>query len=299
MTIEEDMNNYDKTVRLIRDRRRAETDEAHIKWQEYLRADDALYAAFTAYQAEMIEAARGGSNKLSAARAALSAQMRRMNIDKRDFEPPPHCKICNDTGYKDGKYCKCVIRAVINADKENLTLPSVDFEKAAETAPKSIAKVYAAAKNYIDAFPDGDKPFMTVIGVSGTGKTVLAAAIATELMQKGAAAVTVTAFDFVRRALDYHKQFAVENYIDRFTPMLDCDVLAIDDLGKETMLKNVTLEYLYAVVNERWLHKKYTVFTSNLTPTQLQDRYGSAITSRMLDKNLALCFAVSGKNERV
>ena len=33
--------------------------------------------------------------------------------------------------------------------------------------------------------------------------------------------------------LDYHTQFSIENYIDRFTPMLDCDVLVIDDLGKE------------------------------------------------------------------
>lgn len=293
------MNIYDKAVRSIIDRRRAEQDDAHIKWQELLRADDALYEAFTAYQAEMIEAARGNVNNLSAARAALSAQMRRMKIRKNDFEPQPHCKLCGDTGYKDGKYCKCVVRAVITADKENLTLPSVDFKKAAETAPKSIAKVYAAAKEYIDAYPNGGQPFLTVIGVSGTGKTMLVSAIATELMQRGAAAVTVTAFDFVRRALDYHKQFAVENYVDRFTPMLDCDLLVIDDLGKETMLKNVTLEYLYAVINERWLHKKYTVFTSNLTPTQIQDRYGSAITSRMLDKNISQSFAVSGKNERI
>ncbi len=128
---------------------------------------------------------------------------------------------------------------------------------------------------------------------------MLAAATATALMQKGMSAVTVTAFDLVRRALDYHTQFSIENYIDRFTPMLDCDVLVIDDLGKENMLKNVTLEYLYAVVNERWLNKKNTIITSNLAPDAILARYGEAITSRLLDKNLSRNFMIKGKNARL
>ncbi len=292
------MNNFDKAVAFIRDRRRAELDAAHLAWQAALRADDNLYKAFVAYQNEMIASAKGEPNKLSAARAALSTQMRRMGISKADFDPPCRCSVCGDTGYANGKYCKCVIREAINSDRANLALPAVDFTEAKNSAPAGIKKVYSAAQNYIDSFPNG-KPFFTVVGSAGTGKTYLAAAIATSLMSLGAAVVTVTAFDFVRRALDYHTQFKIDDYIDRFTPMIDCDLLVIDDLGKETMLKNVTAEYLAAVVNERWLHKKYTVVTSNLEPAAILSRYGAPITSRFFDKALSENFIVSDRNQRL
>lgn len=293
------MKEYDKAVRETVDRRRMDLDAAHIKWQEALRADDELYAAFVAYQNEMIEAAKGKPNKLPNARAALSARMRKVGISRADFEPPVHCKLCNDTGYVNGKYCKCVIRRVIAADRDNLTLPSIDFDKAKSGAPEAIAEAYTFAERYIAEYPDNGKPFIALVGRSGTGKTVLASAIATALMAVGASAVTVTAFDFVRRALDYHTQFSITDYVDRFTPMLDCDVLVIDDLGKEPMLKNVTVEYLYAVINQRWLHKKHTIITSNLAPADILSRYGEAVTSRLIDKNVSNNFAVSGNNTRI
>ncbi len=294
------MTRYQKALAVITDRRRTELDDAHMRWQAALNADDKLYAAFVAYQNEMIEAAKHKPNKLSATRAALSAQMRRMGIQKSDFEPAPHCPLCNDTGYVGGKYCKCVISAAaaLGALPENL-LPPVDFAAAKKTAPKEMTEVYAAGQTLIDEYPDCKKPFMNIIGASGSGKTYFAAAVAAALTEKGATVIALTTFDFVRRALDYHTQFKIDDYVDRFTPTIDCDVLVLDDLGKETMLKNVTLEYLYAVINERWLRRKVTIVTSNLSPSDILSRYGEAITSRLLDKNLASNFAVEGKNKRI
>ncbi len=292
------MNIYDKTVADIRDRRRAELDEAQIYWQNLLRSDEALHAAYLNFQRETIKSAKGEENNLSAAKETLSAELKRLGYKESDFYPPCRCKVCNDTGRVNGNYCKCVIRAVIDADKSNHTLPEVDMGSAARTAPGAIKKAYSAALEYIKSFPNG-KPFFTLLGAPGTGKTVLASAIATEFMQKGASAVSVTAFDFVRRSLDFHTQFNIEKYVDRFTPMLDCDLLVIDDLGKETVLKNVTMEYLYTVVNERWLNKKYTVVTSNLEPSAVLARYGESVTSRLFDKNRSVGFVVKGKDSRL
>ncbi len=81
--------------------------------------------------------------------------------------------------------------------------------------------------------------------------------------------------------------------------MLDCDVLVIDDLGTESTLKNVTKEYLYTVINERWLHGKTTVITTNLTPAELMNRYGESIASRILDKNKAIALLLDTKNTRI
>ena len=220
-------------------------------------------------------------------------------MDRNVIEPPCRCKLCNDTGIINGKYCKCVIKRVINSESENLVLPQTDFTEAQKTAPKAISKVYGAARKYIDEYQSGAKPFFIIAGSSGTGKTVLASAIATEFMKNGASAVTVSAFDFVKRAKDYHTQFAIDNYNDLFTPMLDCDVLVIDDLGTETMLKNITREYLYTVINERWLRKKHTVVTTNLKPEALIGRYGEAIFSRLCDKSVANSFMVIAQNARI
>lgn len=293
------MNSYRKAVREIRDRRRADLDNARMAWQDALRSDDGFYAAFAAYQDEAIKSAKGEPNKLESARAAYEKEAARLGISAETTEPPCRCNECGDTGLVGGKYCRCVIKRVINSDKQNLTLPQVDFESATKTAPKAIATAYKTASALIDEFPQPKKPFLVLAGDSGTGKTVLAAALSTALMERGASAVTIGAFDFLRRALDYHTQFSIEDYTDRFTPMLDCDVLVIDDLGTETMLKNVTREYLYAVVNERWLHRKITVITTNLAPEALMSRYGESIASRMFDKKLSACFFIEAKNSRL
>lgn len=293
------MNEYKQAVREITDRRRTDLDDGLELWRNALRSDGQLLAAHAAYQDEAIKKAMRQPNELEKKRAELDAQMARAGIAKSDIEPPPRCAVCRDTGYANGNYCKCVIKLAIEKNKNNLVLPQIDFDEKRRTAPNAIAKIYNAAYDYIQAFPNGDKPFFIIAGSSGTGKTVLAAAIASEIMTRGGAAVTITAFDFVKRAKDYHTQFAIEDYVDLFTPTLDCDILVIDDLGTETMLKNITREYLYTVVNERWIRRKYTVITTNLSPNELLNRYGEAIFSRLCDKSAAILWTAEAPNQRI
>ncbi len=293
------MNAYQRAVKEITDERRADLDAGLAVWREALHTNKELREAYKIYQDEAVKKAQKQQNSIEIARKNLKNAVFAAKLDRNVIEPPCRCKLCNDTGIINGKYCKCVIKRVINSESENLVLPQTDFTEAQKTAPKAISKVYGAARKYIDEYQSGAKPFFIIAGSSGTGKTVLASAIATEFMKNGASAVTVSAFDFVKRAKDYHTQFAIDNYNDLFTPMLDCDVLVIDDLGTETMLKNITREYLYTVINERWLRKKHTVVTSNLKPEALIDRYGEAIFSRLCDKSVANSFMVIAQNARI
>lgn len=293
------MNAYQRAVKEITDERRADLDAGLAVWREALHTNKELREAYKIYQDEAVKKAQKQQNSIEIARKNLKNAVFAAKLDRNVIEPPCRCKLCNDTGIINGKYCKCVIKRVINSESENLVLPQTDFTEAQKTAPKAISKVYGAARKYIDEYQSGAKPFFIIAGSSGTGKTVLASAIATEFMKNGASAVTVSAFDFVKRAKDYHTQFAIDNYNDLFTPMLDCDVLVIDDLGTETMLKNITREYLYTVINERWLRKKHTVVTTNLKPEALIDRYGEAIFSRLCDKSVSNSFMVIAQNARI
>lgn len=293
------MNAYQRAVKEITDERRADLDAGLAVWREALHTNKELREAYKIYQDEAVKKAQKQQNSIEFARKNLKNAVFAAKLDRNVIEPPCRCKLCNDTGIINGKYCKCVIKRVINSESENLVLPQTDFTEAQKTAPKAISKVYGAARKYIDEYQSGAKPFFIIAGSSGKGKTVLASAIATEFMKNGASAVTVSAFDFVKRAKDYHTQFAIDNYNDLFTPMLDCDVLVIDDLGTETMLKNITREYLYTVINERWLRKKHTVVTTNLKPEALIDRYGEAIFSRLCDKSVASSFMVIAQNARI
>lgn len=293
------MNAYQRAVKEITDERRADLDAGLAVWREALHTNKELREAYKIYQDEAVKKAQKQQNSIEIARKNLKNAVFAAKLDRNVIEPPCRCKLCNDTGIINGKYCKCVIKRVINSESENLVLPQTDFTEAQKTAPKAISKVYGAARKFIDEYQNGAKPFFIIAGSSGTGKTVLASAIATEFMKNGASAVTVSAFDFVKRAKDYHTQFAIDNYNDLFTPMLDCDVLVIDDLGTETMLKNITREYLYTVINERWLRKKHTVVTTNLKPEALIDRYGEAIFSRLCDKSVASSFMVIAQNARI
>ena len=292
------MNAYRRAVRDITDMRRAELDAGLELWRNALAGNAALRDAFAEYQAQAVKKAKGENNALDAARSKLKAEFERAGLKREHIEPPPRCKLCGDTGVVDGKYCACTVRRAINSDRENLTLPLVDFDDAQKTAPKGMPAVYKAAREYIRSYPNG-KPFFIIAGSSGTGKTMLAAAIACAFLKNGRSAVTVSAFEFVRRAKDYHTQFAIDDYRDLFSPMLEADILCIDDLGTETMLKNVTLEYLYTVVNERWLRKKHTVVTTNLSPDALIRRYGEAIFSRLCDKSIANSYMITASNKRI
>lgn len=292
------MNVYEKAVSELRDNRREALDSAHLAWQTAVSENDALYAAFCAYQEQMIAAARNKPNTLAAEELNLKSAITASGFDLSTFSPPYACEKCKDTGKVDGKYCRCVIRRVIKADRGNLAMSPVDFESAEKSAPTAaIKKAYGLAREYVSS--RAAKPFFVIIGTPGTGKTYLAAAILGAAMARGEATVAVTAFDFVRRALDYHTQFSIPDYTDRFTPMLDCDLLVIDDLGTESMLKNVTREYLYTVINERWKSGKRTVITSNLTPSELNARYGENIFSRMCDTSRAVLLSVDAKNTRL
>ena len=98
----------------------------------------------------------------------------------------------------------------------------------------------------------------------------------------------------------------VNTFAPNFMPMLDpgsefaqkwatlCQSVAEQGLTQPVK----ALEYLFTLLNERMAGRRHTVVATNLTPVQLQERYGERVASRLLDRSLCAAIQLKGKDLR-
>ena len=115
-------------------------------------------------------------------------------------------------------------------------------------------------------------------------------------MDRGLSAVRITAFRMFEAMRQQH--VGNDDQFDGFTSLIDAPLLLIDDLGTEPMMRNITVEYLFTLLNERAAARRHTVVATNLTPVQLQERYGERVSSRLLDRSVCGAILLKGKDLR-
>ena len=137
---------------------------------------------------------------------------------------------------------------------------------------------YEFAKGYAEGFlilkddqTSQEKNGMLIYGSKGTGKTHLAAAIANSLMRQGVPVVFATMIDLLAKIKDSfdRKDSASEEDILRLYKT--CDLLIIDDLGKEQPTE-WALTKIYQIINARYEDYKPVIITSNYAPDELVER---------------------------
>ena len=117
----------------------------------------------------------------------------------------------------------------------------------------------------------GDGHSLYYHGGYGTGKTFLVSLIAKELVIKG----KKIEFGNVPALLDEIKRtfndptVSAQQVLKRY---LDCDVLIMDDIGTEKV-SDWSVVTLYQIIDGRYNAELPIIFTSNLTPEELQARY--------------------------
>lgn len=122
----------------------------------------------------------------------------------------------------------------------------------------------------------------------GSGKTRMAASIANEIMncmeKQVKFVVSTTILNEIKRTWDKDSNYTENKLLDHLTT---ADVLIIDDFGTEKATDWVTTKF-YHIVNERYINKKVTIFTSNESLQKL--KYDDRITNRIKEMTFQIQF---------
>ena len=219
------------------------------------------------------------------------------------LDPIYTCKICKDNGFVytedfEKKVCVC------NVDKSKFTVGFDDvdtgiFSKEITGDNKKshydfFMDAFNYAKDYVKDFPVNDKINILLYGASGRGKSYLASAICKEVYSKGYSVCKVDAFKLIEDFKNKHVNDTA--YSDDY---FNCDLLVIDDIGTEPIYKNVSIEYLFALLNERINKKRHTIFITNLSYSNCAQRYDERIASRIFDDIDTKRIALMGDNLRL
>lgn len=217
------------------------------------------------------------------------------------------CPICNGTEWilteKDGittaVECKCRERAAMSRRLRFADIPEAfrgmdlkTFRTDVYRQPdskKTVADACRIIKVYLDDFGSQRDQGMGLFiwsRTKGSGKTRIAAGIANELMKSYAVkfAVSLTILQEIKNTWRRDAEYSESRLLDALNTV---DVLIIDDFGVESPAAWIN-DKMYQIINERYINKKVTIFTSNESLDNL--RYDDRITNRIKERTYQIAF---------
>lgn len=255
---------------------------------------------------EAVKAVGAGDNAVkivqSLAKYNLELQAKRKALLKengfpQDFLLPAYtCSICNDTGIHNNAPCACyrtLLKELAYQELAKTTpLQLCDFESFSLNAyantpdtngiiaQEEMQAIYERCREYAENFTASANSLF-FFGATGLGKTHLSLAIADKVIQKGFGVVYGTAQNLLTR-LEKERFGKIED-TDTESLLLECDLLILDDLGTE-FTTGFTVAAVYNILNTRELSGKPTIINTNLSLSELEEKYTTRISSRILGK---------------
>lgn len=274
--------------------------EIYAKNPRLAQIDDEIAGTSVAQAKKLIDGDDTALSKLKDHIARLTAE-KELILEDLGYQPwdlllQYHCPDCKDTGYIDGRRCHCFTQAAIDLiytqsnikeilQEENFSFFSYDYYSEAQvdnttglSSLESAKHAVATCGKFIENF-DTSFENLCFYGEAGVGKTFLSNCIAKELLDLGHSVIYFTAFQlfdiFEKNTFDRDSDVILAHQ-----NIFDCDLLIIDDLGTE-LANSFTTSKLFLCLNERMLHKKSTLISTNLNMEELTAVYSERICSRI------------------
>ena len=203
-----------------------------------------------------------------------------------------NCPKCSDSGYVDGRLCKCVYETAkkIMTEQMSESMPiktsrfdNFDLKFYPEEADKDghsprriMGATFEICRKFVDNFPSGEN--LLFLGGCGLGKTHLSLAIAGSVIEKGYGVIYSSAQNLFSKLS--REQFGRDEG-GMLDSVLNCDLLIIDDLGTE-FSTGLTTSLVYNIINTRLMQRLSTIISTNLSLTEIESLYSAKILSRII-----------------
>ncbi len=306
------LNDYDKRRYLAEQELKNRYEEVSASVPRFKEIDDEIHSLCVLQSKKQITNAEEitASEKESYQQQLAALEQEKQSLLRQHDYPDDFlsltytCEFCKDTGYikTEGSSravkCRCLSQIIIKVlyDQSGIidTIQHENFNTFTDryypddlvvtpdgkSARDFMNEVVAQCKTYIKDFPRF-KGNMLFRGKAGLGKTFLSNCIASELINQLYSVVYLTALQLFDIFSQYDFGDDGKQYEEAISHLLSCDLLIIDDLGSEVD-NRFTNTKLFYVISERLNRQKGTIISTNLSSTEIRDRYSDRVYSRII-----------------
>lgn len=249
--------------------------------------------------AELMAQARQKNQALQREREALIREKLPANF----LDESPVCPTCGGSGYLGSTMCACLQELCLQEQRKALGAvfsPAMRFETFRldyysdvtdarfRVSPRELmGRNLEHCRRYARSFGPASGNLM-LSGGTGLGKTHLALSIGAAVGEQGYSVCYEPAGSLFNK-LERAKFNSNEETRLQAEQLEQCDLLIIDDLGTEMPGQFVTAA-LYNLLNERLMHGRPMIISTNLNVEEASKRYSPQIASRLYGEFLRMTF---------
>lgn len=199
--------------------------------------------------------------------------------------------------------CECFEKEKMNRRLRFANIPPTFKDMQLNTFKKSVYQlqdskdkidvIVSAVKTYLTNFEEMQsegKGLYLYSNTKGSGKTRLIASVANKLLENHQvkfATSTAILQEIKKTWEDKEKGKDKQSESKLIEDLINTEILIIDDFGTE-QVKDWNNERFYHIINERYINKKVTLYTSNYSLNELN--YDDRITNRIKEQAFQLPF---------